>query len=273
VTGLLLVLLVVGVTLTVVLWAGTVYLQSYFYTEASTDVFWQAPAAAAALTLFFTVWCLLDANAEGAGPKNLPYNTILEFSAQETKGKKPVEHLVAERKNQKPVKLKRRTIGQDKYVYEVERDKQPDPKSPWRSLGVVDAIVIEQDGVTSRFLPQPSERGQYQRFVDSEGWTMMVYDDGPTGQPTIFSTGRFLVNSFLNLLHYVLWVVCLWLLLRFQLSHALGLGLVLWLIMTVAILPMLLMQAGAVAQDSATSQKAAVHTPPESVATSRARPR
>ena len=58
VLGVWITLLIVGVPLLAVLWSGTVFLQSYFYTEASTAIFWQAPLAAVVLTLFYGLWCL-----------------------------------------------------------------------------------------------------------------------------------------------------------------------------------------------------------------------
>jgi hypothetical protein len=259
VTGLILILLVVGVTLMVVLWAGTIYLQSWFYTEASTDVFWQAPAAAAVLTLFFGLWCLI------ARPEELTFGIPFLFSAEETKGNKPVEYLWAVRKNEKdPVKYKRKTevrAGQTSYRYYVERDGQPDPRSPWTPDRVVAILVEGEKGEKIRFEPATQERGEYRRFVDPEGWEIREYDDGPTGPPTIFRTGRFLANITLNLLHLGVWFGCLWLLLRFQWTHALGLGIVLWLVTTLTVLPMLLTRAGAAAQESAIPQKAAMRAP------------
>src|SRR5262245_10165140 len=118
VAGLLFTILVVGITLTVALWAGTIFLQSYLYTEASTDVFWQAPAAGAALTLFYFLWCLLNYNAEGARPDYLPYDAIHRFSPEESKGKKPVERLWAVRKVGKVeerTRYKRKTVGPGEY--------------------------------------------------------------------------------------------------------------------------------------------------------------
>jgi hypothetical protein len=255
--GLLLILLVVGVTLTVLLWGGTVFLQGYYYTEASTDVFWQAPVAGAVLTLFFGLWCLLDYNAEGVGPDNLPYDTIFRFSPDETKYKKPVPHLWAVRKNEKePLKYKRRTVDQEKYDYCVERDGQPDRNSPWRGTGV-EAILIEdetQKGQKIRFDLVPTPEGGYRTFVDPEGWKIVEYPGGPTGEPTKSRTGLFFANLVLNLLHLGVWFGCLWLVLRFQWTHALGLAAVLWLVMTLTVLPMLLMRAGTVARESGPAQ-------------------
>jgi hypothetical protein len=47
-------------------------------------------------------------------------------------------------------------------------------------------------------------------------------------------------NLLLNGLHFVAWFLCLWLLLRFQWSHALGLAIPLWLALSLSVVPFLL---------------------------------
>ena len=83
----------------------------------------------------------------------------------------------------------------------------------------------------------------YNRFVTADGWVMTVFETGPTGRPSKFRFGRFFVNMLLNFLHLAIWFVCLWLLLRFQWAHALGLALAIWLVMTLFVVPQLLTQA------------------------------
>src|SRR5262249_40196924 len=78
------------------------------------------------------------------------------------------------------------------------------------------------------------------------GWVLREYSEsGPDGRPYAFRWGRFLGNLFLNFVHLGLWFVAFGLVLRFQWSHALLLAIILWLGMSLAILPMLLGQAGA----------------------------
>ncbi len=55
------------------------------------------------------------------------------------------------------------------------------------------------------------------------------------------------MNLLLNGLHLVVWFACLWLLLRFQWPHALGMALVCWLVVTVIVIPPLLNKAEVVA--------------------------
>jgi hypothetical protein len=84
---------------------------------------------------------------------------------------------------------------------------------------------------------------------------MKEFDDGPNGMPSIFLWSRFLMTLFLNFGHFLLWWLCLWLLLRFQWSHALGLGFVLWLVFTLFFLPMLLGYAAEVAESNAAAAR------------------
>ncbi len=253
--GLLFTILVVGVTLTVALWAGTVFAQSYFYTEATANIFWQAPATGAVLTLFYALWCLLNYGSEGAQPGELPYDTLFRFSAEEKRGTKPVPRLWAIRKNGEKIEYQRKTVvdpvtRKPSYEYVEQRD----PTRPYRKTGVV-ALEIEEDGQRVRYEAQPSDDSDRRQFVSPDGWVIVEYAH-PTGEPTAFRTGRFFANIFLNLLHLGVWFGCLWLLLRFSWGHALALSFVCWLVMTLLVVPMLLVRAGA-ARESAASPSAA----------------
>jgi hypothetical protein len=261
VLGVWVTVLIVGVTLLVLLWGGGTFLQAYFYTEPSAGLFWRAPAAAAALTLFYALWCLLDYSAEGARPGYLPYDTIFRFSADEAKGTKPVERLWAVKKTgpkEEKVRYKRfpelSSGGRGGYRYYQELADGTKGR-PWSPTGVV-ALLVPEEGEEIRYELVKSD-SVYRRFVSPDGWTIIEYDDGPTGQPTAFRTGLWLVNLLLNLVHLGLWFVCLWLLMRFQWGHALGLGFVMWLVMTLLVVPMMLVQAGDAAREAAGLQRPA----------------
>lgn len=253
---LLLILLVVGAALTVLLWAGTVFLQGYYYTEPTAGVAWQAPAAGAALTVFLALWCLLVANSSTATTQDVPYDTLFRFSPEVEMSKEPVRELWAVRKGAKePVRYVRKRDAQGRFEY---RDTTL-AAGPWKSGGVQAILVPGEGGEKVRFDPLPASEGTYRQFRDESGWVMREYDTGPTGTPTKFRWGRFLMNLLLNFFHLGLWFVCLWLLLRFQWAHALGLAVVLWLVLTLAVLPMLLTQAAQVAQE----QRGAGGGPPQ----------
>jgi hypothetical protein len=243
--ALFLLLLLVGVVLTVCLWAGTLFFQGYIYTEPVEQLSWRAPAAAGALTVFLALWCLLDATTRGSTDKDLPFDSIFRFSPYETMMPGPVPKLWAVRKGTKtPVEYKLHKYV--KVVQQSEYREVKDPERTYRPDGV-EAILIEDSGTKIRFEPRKGPEGGYREFVDPSGWVMLEYDTGPSGQPTKFRFGLFLANWVLNLLHLGVWFACLWLLLRFQWAHALGLALVLWLVATLAIVEPLLREAGKLA--------------------------
>jgi len=253
VLGLLIVLLLVGVTLSVVLWVGTVFLQGYFYTEANADAYWQAPAAGAALTLFLLLWCVLDVNAthDQVLPYE-PYDTLFRFSAVEDMDKRPAEKIWAVRAGVKePIPYESRRTGQNSYEYVDVATKKP-----WSFVGV-EAILLEDSagkigdkGEKIRFDLNKNADSGSSRFVDAQGWGM---GENNLGLPSKFFFGRLLANLLLNLFHLVLWFLCLWLLLRFQWTHALGLAIVLWLVMTLTVLPMLMTRSGEIARPQPTA--------------------
>lgn len=263
--SLLAILFLIGVTILVVLWAGTLFLQRYWYTEPTGQIYWQAPASAGVLTVFWFVWCLFNVNSAEARPESLPYDTVFRLSSVEQEmTPKPVEKLWAITKSGKEIAYKRKTdydgaTSRVTYRYVVDRQ---GTTPPWPRSSVI-AIDIEENKEKVRFKLVPSDERDYRRFVDDRGWVMVEDPDGPTGQPTKFLWGRLLVNLLLNFIHLGVWFVCLWLILRFQWSHALGVGLVLWLITTLLVVPMFLREAGAIAQQNAPrpgGESARLHT-------------
>jgi hypothetical protein len=118
----------------------------------------------------------------------------------------------------------------------------------------VDEIIVQENGEEIVFKAERDEKGNYKRgkvssplhimesesplrYLDGRGRAMK---ENELGELVTFLWGRFLVYLFLNLFHLGLWFVCLWLLLRFQWSHALGLAVIFWLISTVLVVPTLL---------------------------------
>lgn len=244
---LILVLLVVTVSLAVFLFVGTLYLQGYVYTEPSQGLAWQAPAAGAVLGLFLTAWCLSVVYADSS-TTDIPYDAFHRFSPRVDMFDTEAKELWAVTKDGKKVRyVGRKDVpfpGRSVILYE---DRTYSPPRPWKSAGV-EAIILEQKDGQIRFDLVPTSEGGYRQFVSADGWVMYEYDSGPSGIPSRFRWGRFVANLFLNGFHFVLWFLCLWLLLRFQWPHALGLAVVLWIVMTLIVLPMLLDYAAAVSQ-------------------------
>ncbi len=242
------ILLIFGVSLGVALFVGALFVQGYIYTEPSAQLRWGAPATGAALFLFVTFWCLIVVYS-GSTPTEIPFDVIHRFSPTVDRFRTPVAELTAIRKGDKKETYKLHKSspfpGATRFDYRSVRDQKP-----WNGDNV-DAIVIKSDDGDMRFEHVPEKervQGAYPQYISGDGWTMTVYDDGPTGLPTKFRFGRFIVNLFLNGFHLVLWFACLWLLMRFEWFHALLGAFALWLIVTLIVLPMLLTYAAGVSQ-------------------------
>ena len=63
--GLIVVYVLAGLALAVLLWAGTLWFQGYIYSEPAGHLYWRAPAAGIALTLFLAVWGWVAYRAPG----------------------------------------------------------------------------------------------------------------------------------------------------------------------------------------------------------------
>jgi hypothetical protein len=253
------ILIVTAVSLTVILWAGTFFFQGYIYTEPSPGIVWQAPAAAALLTLGYTVWCLCIALNPNASPRNLPIDTILNFNPEvemsDLKGK-PAENVWAILRHPDPKKAPDDKEF-EKIPYACKRDTQTRfhyvsmtfARHRWQDSDRLIAIEIEKpDKTKMRFNRSLNEAGQFRSFVSQDGWTLTeIPGDGPIKGPSKFSFTMMFLNLFFNFAHFVGWFVGLWLLLRFQWVHALGIAVLLWLTFTLLFLPMMLGYAGLVA--------------------------
>lgn len=264
--ALLLTVLAVGLGLTALLWVGSVFLQGYFYTEPSPGMAWQAPAVGGGLTLFLMLWCVLNAASSGATAAQVPYDALHRFSSTVDYDKHAAEKLWSYKKGQsKPTEYARFKLSGDKYEYRIPdrpsnyvhpKGAEPPPRvgDPWVPNGVVALEIPDKNDKKQklRFEYRKTEE-PYANFVSEDGWVMKAEQN--IGRPSAGAWGRFLVVVFLNLVHFGLWFAGLWLVLRYEWVHALGLAFVLWLVMTLTVLPMLLNQAGAVAESSTTTAK------------------
>jgi hypothetical protein len=257
---LLLILLILAAGLIVFFWAGTYFFQGYLYTEPSPGLYWQAPAAGAGVAAFLSIWCLAVASADKASPSDIPYDTLFRFSPKVDMFDKPAKELWAIKKGGKEVRYVRKTtvqFHQTGYFY------QDTSGGPWNSKDV-EAIDLMNQGQKVRFFAQAvaedvmtgitSVKRNYREFVSEDGWVMRDYEEasttaGPTGLPQQSRFGRFLLNLFFNIGFWLVLFLSLWLLLRFLWGHALGLSLVIWVTITLAVLPMLLTAAAQVAKD------------------------
>jgi hypothetical protein len=258
-----LILLLIFVGLTVVLAAGALFFQGYFYTEPTAGLIWRAPAAAAALTALFAIWSFMAYRSPGS------YDALFNFTSTEDQPRPKKLWSVSQGKKTL-FEIRKDQNGHERYV-DAQTNK------PWRRS---EAVIIEEDGQEVRFDADRDADGNFKaekskapkglqwlvgegaelslRYRDSRGRTMT--EDG-IGQLSVTRKGVWFVNMLLNLLHFLLWFAVLWLLLRFYWSHALGLAFVIWLIVTIPLLPMLLGEASALGTQKQTAAPSIATTP------------
>ncbi len=228
--SLLLVLLLVWFVITVFLAAWTLWFQAYLYTQPVEGLAWRAPLAGTAVFLSVVLWAYFDYREPGH------YSTLWQFDAVED-SEYPVL-IVPQRDGKEDVykKVKRPDRG---YIYK-KRDR-PLPSRPEK------VIAVGPDGARDTFEPDRDANG---KFKAAEGQSLLyrdaagrVMEEGQLGSVRTFYAGRLFLNLFLNFFHLAAWFACLWLLLRYQWPHALGLAVVLWGVMILFILPQVLRRA------------------------------
>jgi hypothetical protein len=215
-----LILLLTFLFLMALLWIGTRVIQAALYEQVQEDLYWRAPAAAGAVTAFLGLWALFNYSAAEPGQTDLPFDTIFNFTTEKV-AERPVPEFTAQRGK-----------ATEKYVARDVGSARPEYRGPegklW--LGVrekdVQAVVIKEGDREVKF---QADTGRT-RYVEEGGSRYL--DSESFGRITTPRGGGSFVRVLLNVLHFVVWFVALWLLLRFQWPHALGLAAALWLVMT-----------------------------------------
>jgi hypothetical protein len=218
--------------LAILLIAWTLWFQGYLYSETLADWWWRAPAAATLLALFVAFWGWIDYQNPGR------YGTLFLFSPTEEKDFDELTVVTNKdgKENLTRYRLRKAVQGLPEYRSAVS-PYRPVPSHP-------DAVIVREEGQDVRFEPERDQNGKFKirpgqslLYVDERG---RVMSEASLGRLSKFRWDLFLGNIALNLCHLVLWFVCLWVLLRFQWSHALGLAVVFWIATTMLVLPMLL---------------------------------
>jgi hypothetical protein len=232
----LLIFLVVWFALAVIMAAGVLLIQGYLYNEIPGDLYWRAPAAAAVVSAYLFFWCFLNYRSAERHPADLPYDTPLQFSQSDQRSDAPVRELWAVMKtdDSKVPYHVRRGITTPIETHVLDNAGKPFPKG----MKTVKAIIIKEEGPDGprevTFLADTTTK----RYVEEDGIRYMTDDQlGWIYTPRHGLTWAMLA---LNSFHLVVWFLALWLLLRFQWGHALGLALGLWIAMTLVFLPPLL---------------------------------
>jgi len=238
--ALILTILVIGVALLVLFWTGTLLAQGYFYDSPVEGLPWRAPAAAGALTVFLAFWAWIECRwPESTG-------AIFNYSSLESQ---KVDHFWSVRQN---------AMGEEERIlYKRNRtsdDYRDSENRPWArsQSGMMVAIIIDEkdkDGSTvdkrfdaemanGKFAPRKSSGMELPvRYMEEKG-SRYIEDTNP-GKIFRNRSGGMFWTIVLNLFHFAVWFLVLWLLLHFQWPHALGFAAVCWLVMTLAVVPYL----------------------------------
>jgi hypothetical protein len=233
VSGLFVAFLLLFLGIAIFLWAGTLFFQGYIYSEPASGLYWRAPAAGAVLALFLALWCWLDYRSPGH------YNaTWFEPSASDdevfdkfwsVKGNREILY-----------QAHKDAAGLIEY-----RDARGRPWSRSDAEGIVEAIIVEdKDGQKIRFNADltadkkfKTALGEPVRYLEAGGSRVMTATY--IGRLPVSHWGTSLAKFLLALVHLGLWFACLWLLLQFQWGHALGLAIIVWLTITLTLLPLI----------------------------------
>ena len=246
-SSLVLILLVVFAVLSLLLAAWTLFFQGYIYSEPSEGILWRAPAAGAALTLFLCIWVALDYRSIENPTDEGRYRPLHELSTSETE---TYDKLTIVNRDSKKELYTRQG---NQYVNKAGR------RLPERPLEI---IATDKEGQEHVFKPK-MDKGTFQTEKDGslryyeEGNPSRYMEEAWIGQISISHFGWLMTGLLLNFGLLLVWFLCLWLLLRFQWSHALGLAFVAWLI-SIFVLPMILTQAEEAARKNLTSPAAAI---------------
>lgn len=246
-------LLVIFVVLTVSFLVGSLFLQSNIYSEPTPGLPWKAPAAAAALTLFYAFWVFLDYRTLDPNLSEIPYDTIFRFNATESRS---VDRFLArfgpadDDSVTKELTYSRKQGGS--FSSAEYRDDKNQPFNRTGTEGVLKEIIVKDDKFGElKFKPdlkaKASHGGDSPVGYHQVGGGLRME---PLGNLSTFRWGLFLTNVFLNGTHLVVWFLCLWLLLRYQWSHALFIGVILWGMATWG-MPMLLDKTQSVVREKA----------------------
>jgi hypothetical protein len=261
---LILTLLAVAVGLVALFWTGTLLAQGYFYDSPTDGMAWRAPAAAGVLALFLAIWSFIDYRL----PRTT--DTIFTFSTEHVES---VDRFVSVRKSElgeeQEIPFTRRPLGSNRDEFIDEKGER------WaRSRsGMMVAIIVEEkkgDEVKrtrfnaemkdGKFAPQRT-RGVEQtlRYIEERG-SRFMYESQP-GKIFSYHKSQFLGNVVLNLIHFVLWFLVLWLLMRFAWPHALGFAFICWLAFTLVLVPFILSKSRDAADRRAKASAAMVRKP------------
>lgn len=240
--GLVLNHLLIWATLLVLFWAGVSWLQGYIYSEPTSQLFWRAPVAASFITLWLAFWCTREYRSYLDDHTRGRYGALFEFTAVESK---PFTEFWVKEGDRKVRYYKQRIPqgsrpGRPEFISEVA------PHRPWPGT---ESIILKEDNLDVTYTivrdKKPAKTNEGGFFTAPPKGTVYKNDRGKTiseemirqGQVDSTRWGALGTYFLLNSVFLGLWFVGLWLLLRFQWLHALGLAVALYLVTVIFVVP------------------------------------
>ena len=246
---LILILVLLWFGLTAFLAAWTLWFQAYIYSEAVDRIYWRAPIAGTVLALFFALWVWLDYGTDSR------FRTLFEFT---TRQERDYDKLLVETDSGITETYLRGKTERGGVVYFKDGN-----RAAGQLKGRPLKVTVTDEGRQLVFEPERDANGHFLvrpnkslRYVNKD--TGREMEEGYLGQVSTFRWWWLFQNLFINLLHFVFWWACLWLVLKFQFWHAFGIAAVAWLAMTLFVLPPLLNLAEQSAKDRSPSPAAAM---------------
>ncbi len=220
-------------------WGLALFLHSYLYSQVADRLPVRAVVSALLVACGLTGWTIL--NVRASHPDK--FGVLVGFdrmltptSSRDVAEFEAVRELTVKDAAGKPKEQTAKFVwdGRDSFV-------EPDSKAKFAlntSTYLTTALLVPGDGGPARF-EAVRENGRYtpeKKFVDPAGRT--IEGLAPRAM-TIPSPGALVLGLLVNAGAFLLWVVVLWLGMRFALGHATGLGLLFGLATMVVLMPLL----------------------------------
>jgi hypothetical protein len=201
--------------------------------------------------LFLIIWITIDYRAVKNSPDaQFPYGPLQETAPSVAKSDTepfPSLFVPGPGKDDPPIEYKLERVpnagSQITYRHNDKRLESTPPK-----------MIVKENGETSVFEPDLDAHNHFKRengtllYRDQKG---RVLSEGPAFQrQASVPLGRFIAAGLLNVIFLAIWFVCLWLLLRYQFWHSVGLAFVLWVVMLLFVVAPVMGRAEKVVHDN-----------------------
>ena len=226
------------VALAAVLWVGSIFLQGWLYSDLARHLPLRAVGGAVVLAGFHTAWCWSYQGDPGR------FDTLQNFSREKLDGSYDEFQSVRKVGNdeKKPAKFERKKGGRGT----TDDFQAADTKKPWArsdAEGMVAAVLVQEPNKTepTRFNAELQPDGKFPatglRYIEDKGKRYM--DEAAIGKVYRVRPAAILMNLLANGFHLLLWIVVIWIGMRFTVGNAVAIGLVAWGLVMVVVQPVL----------------------------------